>query len=70
MKWLPALLCQHNRIELNRAHREVCKEHHAKVAWVDKHDCFNFFVCSDCKAVLKPGASVKAYDLYPPKESQ
>lgn len=69
MKWLPRLVCQHNHIELRRAHRDVCEEHHDKVAWVDIHDCFNFFVCGDCKAVLKPGCRVFPSDLYPPKET-
>lgn len=69
MKWLPALLCQHSRIHLARAHKDVCKDDHHKVAWIDVHDCYNFFVCSDCKTVLKPGKAVCPSDLYPVKDT-
>jgi len=53
MRWLPRLVCQHNTIHLSRAHKDVCKEHHGKEAWVDIHGCYNFIVCQDCGKVLK-----------------
>lgn len=66
MRWLPRFVCRHSTVHLNRAHPDVCKEHHGKQLWVDGYGCFNFVVCSDCKEVLKP--SRQALEIYPMKE--
>lgn len=61
MKRLPRLVCQHNKVELCRAHKDVCEQNHGKEAWVDVHGCYNFVVCQDCREVLKAAPTKEVY---------
>lgn len=68
MRWLPRLLCQHNTIQIQRSHKDVCRPYHGQQAWEDIHGCYNFFVCSDCKTVLK-SSQPNWHEIYPRKPS-
>lgn len=66
MKWIPTLLCQHNKVKLSRSHKDVCAEHHGKEAWIDHHGCYNFVVCADCGTVLKAHRTTEIFPAYKP----
>lgn len=69
MRWLLRLVCQHNKVQIRRAHRDVCLAHHGKEGWIDVHGVYTFFVCGNCGQVLQSGRRHREFDVYPPKET-